>query len=79
MIRSWRRGRSPLGLSSHRAIECEIEVFEAVGRGGSVTDIAEAVCLAPGTTRNYLSSAMRKVGAGNRFEAYMIARERGWI
>ncbi|WP_018117823.1 response regulator transcription factor [Corynebacterium mastitidis] len=59
--------------------ERETEVIEAAGRGGSVTDIAEEVRLAPGTTRNYLSSAMRKVGAGNRFEAYMIVRERGWL
>lgn len=59
--------------------EREIEVIEAAGRGGSVEDIAASVHLAPGTTRNYLSSAMRKVGAHNRFEAHLLARERGWI
>lgn len=57
----------------------ESELLELAGRGGSVEDIAAAAHLAVGTTRNYLSSAMGKVGAGNRFEAFMIARERGWI
>ncbi|WJY66987.1 hypothetical protein CAURIS_00195 [Corynebacterium auris] len=35
--------------------------------------------IAPGTTRNYLSSAMSKVGAHNRYEAYTLARDRGWV
>ncbi len=65
-------GESPL-------TEREVEVLELAGRGGSVDDIAATIHLAPGTTRNYLSSAMGKVGAQNRFEAYTLARERGWI
>ncbi|WP_460490814.1 response regulator transcription factor, partial [Corynebacterium nasicanis] len=65
-------GESPL-------TERETELLELAGRGGSVEDIAAAAHLAPGTTRNYLSSAMAKVGAQNRFEAYTRARERGWI
>jgi len=65
-------GQSPL-------TEREAELLELAGRGGSVEDIAAAAFLAPGTTRNYLSSAMNKVGAQNRFEAYTRARELGWI
>lgn len=57
----------------------EAEVLELAGRGGSVDDIAATAHLASGTTRNYLSSAMGKVGAQNRFEAYTRARELGWI
>lgn len=57
----------------------EAEVLEAAGTGGSVEDIASQVYLAVGTTRNYLSSAMGKVGAANRFEAFQRARELGWI
>ena len=57
----------------------EAELLEIAGRGGSVEDIAAAAHLAPGTTRNYLSSAMGKVGAQNRFEAYTRARELGWV
>ncbi|MDO5669332.1 MAG: response regulator transcription factor [Corynebacterium sp.] len=65
-------GESPL-------TEREAELLELAGQGGSVEDIAAAAYLAPGTTRNYLSSAMSKVGAQNRFEAYTRAREHGWI
>lgn len=65
-------GESPL-------TEREAEVLEQAGAGGSVEDIAAATHLAPGTTRNYLSSAMGKVGAQNRFEAFRRARELGWI
>lgn len=57
----------------------EEDVLAAAGRGGSVEDIAALVRLAPGTTRNYLSSAMGKVGARNRFEAHQRARELGWL
>lgn len=57
----------------------EAEVIEAAGKGGSIEQIAQEVFLATGTTRNYLSSAMAKIGAHNRFEAYLRARESGWI
>ena len=59
--------------------EREADVIEAAGRGGSIEQIAKEVFLATGTTRNYLSSAMAKLGAQNRFEAYLRARESGWI
>jgi two-component system response regulator DesR len=35
--------------------------------------------LSPGTVRNYLSSAMTKLGADSRAEAVRIARDYGWI
>ncbi|AQQ14135.1 Response regulator protein VraR [Corynebacterium glaucum] len=59
--------------------EREAEVLLLAGRGGSIDAIAEAAHLAPGTTRNYVSSAIAKTGAANRFEAYTIALERGWL
>ena len=59
--------------------EREAEVLALAGRGRSIEAIAEAAHLAPGTTRNYISSAMTKTGAENRFEAYTIASERGWL
>ncbi|ALZ99701.1 response regulator transcription factor [Corynebacterium glutamicum] len=57
----------------------EEEVLELAGKGLSAEEIAEAAHLAPGTTRNYLSQAMAKVGAQNRFEAFTRARELGWL
>lgn len=65
-------GESPL-------TDRETEVLEVAGQGGSVEQIAQTVHLAAGTTRNYLSSAMTKTGASTRFEAWRIARERGWL
>lgn len=59
--------------------EREAEVLALAGRGGTIDTIAQAAHLAPGTTRNYISSAMAKTGAANRFEAYTVALERGWI
>lgn len=59
--------------------EREADVIEAAGKGGSIEQIAKEVFLATGTTRNYLSSAMAKLSAQNRFEAYLRARESGWI
>jgi len=35
--------------------------------------------LAEGTVRNYLSEAISKLDAGNRIEAYRIARDQGWL
>ncbi|KQB83326.1 response regulator transcription factor [Corynebacterium oculi] len=57
----------------------EAEVLRAAGLGGSINEIAASLHLAPGTTRNYLSSAMSKTGAGNRFKAYLLAKEQGWL
>lgn len=59
--------------------EREAEVVNAAVQGGLVEEIAQLVFVATGTTRNYLSSAMTKIGAQNRFEAFLRAREKGWI
>ncbi|MEX2620011.1 MAG: response regulator transcription factor [Egibacteraceae bacterium] len=57
----------------------EMQVLGLTLQGEPVAAIAEQVCLAAGTVRNYLSSAMGKLGARNRFEAARIAAEKGWI
>ncbi|WP_425863022.1 response regulator transcription factor [Arthrobacter sp. TWP1-1] len=45
----------------------------------SVAQIAEALHLAPGTVRNYLSSAMMKLDAVSRHDAAEKAWQQGWI
>ena len=45
----------------------------------SVQQIADRLHLASGTVRNYLSSAMTKLGAASRHEAAERAWEQGWI
>jgi two-component system response regulator DesR len=57
----------------------EREVLRAAARGATNADIAERLQLAEGTVRNYLSTAMAKLGARNRTEAANTAMERGWL
>jgi two-component system, NarL family, response regulator DesR len=57
----------------------ELEVLQASRTGASVIEIAALVHLAPGTVRNYLSSAMSKLGVSSRYAAAHRAWEEGWI
>ncbi|MET4048878.1 MULTISPECIES: response regulator transcription factor [unclassified Rhodococcus (in: high G+C Gram-positive bacteria)] len=57
----------------------EADVLEFAADGASVDEIAARAYLSAGTTRNYLSSAMSKLGASNRYEAALTARRYGWI
>jgi two-component system response regulator DesR len=57
----------------------ERDVRVRADRGDSGPDIAAALALSPGTVRNYLSTAMDKLGAATRVEAARIAREKGWL
>lgn len=57
----------------------EADVLEFAADGASVEEIATRAHLSLGTTRNYLSSAMAKLGVANRYEASLKAREHGWI
>lgn len=45
----------------------------------SVAQIAQQMHLAPGTVRNYISSAMMKLNAASRHEAAEKAWQQGWI
>ncbi|HEY2694938.1 MAG TPA: response regulator transcription factor [Pseudonocardiaceae bacterium] len=57
----------------------ERELLRAVVEGASNAEIAARLFLAEGTVRNYLSSAMAKLGARNRTEAAKTAQSRGWL
>ncbi|QRY62272.1 response regulator transcription factor [Gordonia sp. PDNC005] len=57
----------------------EADVLEFAIDGSSIDEIAARAHLSPGTTRNYLSSAMAKLAVANRYEAAVKARELGWI
>jgi two-component system response regulator DesR len=57
----------------------ERELLRAVADGDGNAAIAARLCLAEGTVRNYLSSAMAKLGARNRTEAVRTAEDRGWL
>jgi two-component system response regulator DesR len=57
----------------------EAEVLAAARGGGTISDVAHALHLSEGTTRNHLSSAMQKLEARTRADAARIAEERGWL
>jgi two-component system response regulator DesR len=67
-----REGESPLTPREH-------DVLSAATSHDTAADIAAALHLSEGTVRNYLSAAIRKLGARNRREAIDRATEKGWL
>jgi two-component system response regulator DesR len=65
-------GRDPL-------TDREKDVVRLVGEGLPNSDISERLHLSEGTVRNYLSSAIVKLNARNRTEAFAIARDNGYL
>ena len=57
----------------------ERQVLRLAGDGLSAGDIATLLNLSSGTVRNYLSEAIGKLNAGNRIEAFRLARQKGWL
>ena len=57
----------------------ERDVLTTARTGQTVAEIASILFLSEGTVRNYLSSAIGKLGARNRTEAIQIAEARGWL
>jgi two-component system, NarL family, response regulator DesR len=57
----------------------ERQVLRLAAEGRSGSEIASSLGLSEGTTRNYLSEAINKLGARNRVEAARIARVKGWL
>ncbi|HZG90823.1 MAG TPA: response regulator transcription factor [Pseudonocardia sp.] len=57
----------------------ERDVLRLAGDGLPNGEIAARLHLAEGTVRNYLSTAITKLGVRNRIEAARLARDRGWL
>lgn len=60
-------------------LEDDIAVVATAGEGLSNRAIGQQLHLAEGTVRNYLSEAINELHAGNRIEAYRLARQQGWL
>jgi len=71
-LESWSGRADPLS-------ERERQVLRLAGEGKSSADIAKLIHLSEGTVRNYLSEAISKCDAGNRVEAFRLARDAGWL
>ena len=72
------------GLAAERSAEDpltdrERQVLRLAADGASNKAIAKELGLSHGTVRNYLSSAIAKLGASNRFGAARAAKNQGWL
>ena len=68
-----------LSAGSSPLTDREADVLRAALPGATIADIATTLHLSPGTVRNYLSTAIGKVGARNRTEAAHLAQLNGWL
>lgn len=57
----------------------EREALAAAEDGATIEDVARKLYLSEGTVRNYLSTAIKKLGARNRVEAARLAERKGWL
>lgn len=55
------------------------QVLKLASAGAPSTEIAQQLYLSPGTVRNYLSAAVRNIGARNLLEAVQRAERSGWL
>jgi len=68
-----------LSAGDNPLTEREREVLAASEGGATIEDVAANLYLSEGTVRNYLSSAIKKLGTRNRVEAARMAEQRGWL
>jgi DNA-binding NarL/FixJ family response regulator len=64
-------------LDTLNALEKEIVIL--VAKGHTNREIAEKLCVAEQTVRNYLSAIYTKTGSNNRVELTIFAIRAGWI
>ena len=57
----------------------QLEILAMIHEGRRTSEIAEALFLAPGTVRNYVSTAMAELGVGTGREAAALAHAEGWV
>jgi two-component system, NarL family, response regulator DesR len=57
----------------------EADVLKRFAAGAGPAEIAAELFLSYGTVRNYLASAVTKVGGRNRMDAVRIATQAGWL
>ena len=57
--------------------EREREILDLMARGRSNAEITDALVLSPKTVRNHVSNVFAKLGARDRAEAIVMAREAG--
>jgi DNA-binding NarL/FixJ family response regulator len=59
--------------------ERETEILRLLAQGASNREIAEALVIAEGTTKNHITSILGKLGVRDRTQAALKARELGLV
>jgi two-component system response regulator DesR len=68
-----------LDVADSPLTEREADVLRLTSEGLNPREIAARLHLTYGTVRNYLATAVTKLGARNRVDAIRIASEAGWV
>ncbi|GIJ49651.1 DNA-binding response regulator [Virgisporangium aliadipatigenens] len=68
-----------LDVAANPLTERENDVLRLTATGAEPAEVAARLGLSQGTVRNYLASAVTKLGARNRVDAIRIAHEAGWL
>ena len=69
-----RRASEPCPLSAR-----EVDALRGLAAGKVYKQIAQELSLSVSTIRTHLHNVYKKIGAVDRAQAVLIARERGWI
>lgn len=70
---------SALSEGDNPLTDRERDVLRASTDGATIVDVAARLYLSEGTVRNYLSTAIKKLGTRNRVEAARLAEKKGWL
>lgn len=70
---------SALSEGDNPLTDRECDVLRASEDGATIEDVASRLYLSEGTVRNYLSTAIKKLGTRNRVEAARLAERKGWL
>jgi two-component system, NarL family, response regulator DesR len=68
-----------LDVSGNPLTVRECDVLRLTASGADPVEVAARLNLSHGTVRNYLASAVTKLGARNRVDAIRMASEAGWL
>lgn len=68
-----------IDTQAHPLTRRELEVLRHVQPSTTAAQIGSTLHLSPGTVRNYLSSAIQKLGVNSRLEARDHALDYGWL
>jgi DNA-binding NarL/FixJ family response regulator len=71
--------QAPPQSPAHPLSERELEIVRLLARGATNREIAAALVLAEGTVKNHLTNILGKLGARDRAQAALIARDLGIV